>query len=87
MKSPPIPSILTPPDVARHLGVDADKVRGWISRGELVAVNVATTLGGRPRWRIRTEDLEAFLLRRQSQSPAVRPSRRRAKKSQLIEFF
>ena len=33
--------MLTPPQVAELLGVSADKVRGWISKGELNATDVA----------------------------------------------
>ena len=35
---------LTTRDVARRYRVGQDKVRKWIARGELVAVNTATAL-------------------------------------------
>lgn len=36
--------VMTPAEVARKLGVGLSKVGGWIHSGELVAVNVATSL-------------------------------------------
>jgi hypothetical protein len=41
---------LTVRDVARRYRVGEDKVRGWIARGELAAINTATVMCGRPRW-------------------------------------
>jgi len=55
---------LSPPQVAKQLGVDPAKVIGWLRRGELVGVNVADRLGGRPRYRIDPAELAAFLQRR-----------------------
>jgi excisionase family DNA binding protein len=78
----------SPPQIAKPLGIDPGKVRGWIDSGELRAVNVATNRGGRPRWRISLEELDAFLLRRQSQaaSPTTR-RRRRRKREGVTEYF
>jgi hypothetical protein len=74
--------------ISAELGVDGEKVRNWIRSGELVAVDVATVVGGRPRWRISPTELEAFLKRRQSQpaAPSPRPRRRR-KPTAVHEFF
>ncbi|MHB1426943.1 MAG: helix-turn-helix domain-containing protein [Gemmataceae bacterium] len=55
---------VTTRDVARRLGVSVDKVRAWIASGELRAIDVALRRGGRPRWRITAEDLDAFLVSR-----------------------
>lgn len=67
--------MLTPPEVARRLGVNPDKVRAWIAAGELRAVNVAQRHGlSRPRWRVDETDLEAFKSRRLAE-PAKRPTR------------
>ena len=49
---------LTVADVARRYRVGEDKVRGWIARGELRAVNTATVLCGRPRWVISPDALQ-----------------------------
>jgi transposase len=72
--------------LAKQIGVDASKVRNWIERGELLAVNTATVVGGRPRWRIRPEDLAEFVRKRQS-SAAPLPNRKRRQTPDVIEFF
>jgi len=78
---------MTPPDVARYLGIDAAKVLDWIRDGELKAYNVAARSSGRPRWRIEKEALDEFLRRRQSPVPlAPQPSRRR-KNENVTEYF
>ena len=55
---------LTPPEFAKLRGIDVHRVLAWIRSGELAAINVASTLSGRPRYRIRPEDAEAFERRR-----------------------
>ena len=60
------PTWLTPPQLAKQLGVDAQKVLGWIRSGELRAVNVAERACLRPRWRISAEAIEEFLRRREA---------------------
>lgn len=77
---------LTPPQVAECYGVDVKKIVGWIKRGELRAVNVATTTGGRPRYRISPSDLAAFENARAA-GPTPRIARRRRKDPGVIEFF
>ena len=69
---------LTPPQVARRLGVNPDKVLRWIRSGELSAVNVTTKPGGRPKYRIAAADLDTFKNRR---SPQHRVKPKRAVKS------
>lgn len=65
MRAAPVVPDLTPPEIAERLRVHADKVRHWIERGELEAVNLATSRCGRPRYRVSAEALERFLERRQ----------------------
>lgn len=67
--------MLTPAQVAAHLGVNRDKIRAWIASGELKATNVALRRSRLPRWRIAEADLENFRLSRQAQ-PAARATRR-----------
>ncbi len=67
---------LTPPVLARRLGVDVHKILSWITSGELTAINCATRPAGRPRWRI-TEEAVAEFARRRSSAPAPRQPRRR----------
>lgn len=57
--------MLTPPEVAKRLKVNPNKVRYWIISGELKAVNLVLNRNlRRPQYRIAEADLEAFLLRR-----------------------
>jgi hypothetical protein len=67
---------LTVPEFSRRYRVSEDKVRGWIARGELPAVNVATNLSGRPRWRIMPDAVTQFEKVRGS-TPPPKPPRRR----------
>jgi excisionase family DNA binding protein len=79
---------LTPPELARQLGVSADKILGWIRDGSLRAVNVATTTSGRPRWVIDLADLAAFEETRVSRAQTPKISKRRAKApAGVIRFF
>lgn len=70
------PRAFTPRSLARFLAVSADKVMGWIRRGDLVAVDVGGT-PGKPRFRILPQDLERFLQsKRAAAQPAANKSRR-----------
>jgi excisionase family DNA binding protein len=51
------PSVLTVDDVAQLQGVEPDTIRDWIHRRGLRACRAPGTRA----WRIRAEDLEAFL--------------------------
>lgn len=68
---------LTPPEVARLLGVAVGKVHFWIHTGELVAVDLATKQGCSPRFKIDVEDLAAFERSRRVVPPPPKPPRRR----------
>ncbi len=50
---------LTPPQVAKILGVSKEHVVKYIDTGELQAMN--TSLGDRPRWKVNPIDLESFV--------------------------
>jgi excisionase family DNA binding protein len=79
--------MLTPPEIAKHLRVSSDKDLAWIRSGELRAVNVATRLGGRPRYKVQVSELEAFEARRAAVTEK-RPIRRRARRDErIIEYF
>ncbi len=78
---------LTPPAIAEELGIRQSKIATWIRSGELIAVDVSETRGGRPRWRISREALDSFLLRRQSTPPAEPIRRRRRQDENVIKFF
>jgi hypothetical protein len=61
--------------VARRYRVSVAKVRGWISRGELSAINVAAVLCGPARLVVTPEALADFERLRQV-GPAPKPMRR-----------
>ena len=73
-------------DVARRYRVGEDKVRGWITRGELKAINTAATLCGRPRWVIPPEALEEFERRRRG-GPAPKSRARRRRLANEVDFY
>jgi hypothetical protein len=77
---------LSPPQVARRYGVNPSKIIQWIMTGELRAINIAATVGGRPRWRISELDLIAFEQKRQAGSPPSK-SRRRRQQQDVHNYF
>jgi hypothetical protein len=79
--------VLTPPQVGTRCRVNADKVLGWIARGELRAFNAAAKVGGRPRWRIHLSDLLAFEAARSATPATKRPARRSRVQAGVISFF
>jgi excisionase family DNA binding protein len=76
---------LTVADVAALLRVSPDKVRAWIARGELAAVNTSATLAGRPRWVVLPDGLAAFTRRRAGGPTPSTPRRRR--QSHLVDYY
>jgi excisionase family DNA binding protein len=72
-------------EVAARYRVSPDKVRAWIDRGELRAVNTATVLCGRRRWVISPDALAEFERRRAGGRPQKTPQRR--KRSQLVDYY
>jgi excisionase family DNA binding protein len=76
----------TPPQIAKLLGIEAEKVLGWIRRGELAGVNVVDRTGGRARWRVSSDALDDFLKRRQAAKPAAVSRRRKNQPADFIEF-
>lgn len=87
MKCPPSPAMLTPPQVARQLGVRPDRIVRWIKSGELVGFNLAKRSSMRPRFRVSPTELALFLERRRANpSPKVVRQKRR-KTANVIEFF
>ena len=72
--------------VAEQYAVSVHTVLAWIGKGELRAVNVARSVnGGKPRWRIKQEHLEAFEAKRTPGPPPVRKRRRR--ESAVEQFY
>ena len=72
---------LTPPDVAKRLGVKPATVIGWIKSGQLKGSNIGK--GSRPRYRVTPDDLAAFLKSRQSEPPRKVPKAKPSKPSRF----
>jgi hypothetical protein len=85
MSNASYPAGLTVRDLACRYRVGEDKIRAWIRRGELRAVNTAMNLCGKPRWVVGAADLAEFECRRAS-GPAPEP-RQRKKKSYEVDYF
>jgi hypothetical protein len=82
---PPAAAGLTVRDLARRYRVSPDKIRAWINRGEITAINTADVLCDKPRWVILPDALAAFEKRRAGGPPA-KPARRK-KRSYNIDYF
>jgi len=69
----------TPLRLAKRYGIKEDKVLTWIRNGELLAMNVATKVKGRPRWIITPASLATFEARRSSVATVApqKPARRK----------
>jgi hypothetical protein len=76
---------LTVREVARRYRVSPDRVRGWIRRGELGAINTAGAKCGKPRFVILPMALERFERGRSAAQPKPTPRRRR--RPAVIEFY
>lgn len=76
---------LTVNEVARRYRVSWARVRGWIDRGELAAVNVRDAACGKPCYVVTPEALAAFEQRRNAARPKPERPRRR-KKAYAIDF-
>jgi hypothetical protein len=72
-------------DLALRWRIGEDKVRAFLRRGELVGVNVAANLSGKPQWRITAESVERFERRRTSVPPPTPQHRRRLRAA--IDYY
>ena len=68
---------LTPPQLAKRLGVSPEKIYVWIRNGELSAFNAATKQGQRPRYLIDESDIADFERRRKVMTPSIVRGNRR----------
>jgi hypothetical protein len=66
-------------EVARRYRIGREKVMGLIRRGELRAVNIMTSVSGKPRYVITPEALRDFEERHSAAVP-MRPNRRRTRR-------
>jgi transposase len=72
-------------DIAKRYRVGEDKVRGWIKRGELAAINTANTKCGKPRFVVPPEALAEFEQRRAAAEP--KPAPRRKRRTVEVDYF
>lgn len=68
---------VTPPQLASQWGISPDKVHAWIRAGELKAIGMSTTRGGRPRYLIDAKDIESFEKRRAVVPPVAKVPKRK----------
>ena len=52
--------------VADELGTSIDRIVDLIHAGQLIAIDISTRTGGKPRWRISRQTLDQFIARRSS---------------------
>jgi len=79
---------LTVSQLAKRYHVSPDKIRNWIRKGELRALNVASRLCGRPRFVVTADSLAEFERGREAATPdAPKPKRRRRRPAGFIDFF
>jgi hypothetical protein len=72
-------------DLAARLRVSPDKIRGWITSGQLAALNTRSVVCGRPRWVVTPDALAAFEQRRASGAP-TKPTRRR-RRQDAVDYY
>ena len=76
-------------DVARSFSCSRDVIAALIKCGDLPAMDISPNRGRpghRPMWRIRPEDVEAFLASRKSGPETAVPKRRRRQDKKVIDF-
>jgi len=80
---------LTPPQIAREMGIEAAKVTGFIASGELRATNIAQNVGDghRPRWRIKREWFDQFIESRGNVKPPTSIRRRGRRERYVPKYY
>jgi hypothetical protein len=84
---PPADRHFTPPQLARRWQVSRSKILGWLARGEIRGIDLATRRGGRPRWRIPLDAVLAFEQARAAVPAAQSAPRRKRAAAGVIEYF
>jgi excisionase family DNA binding protein len=77
---------LTVADVAKRFRVSPDKVRAWIKRGELSAINTSDRRCARPRFVVTAESLTSFERSRAAAAPDA-PKPKRIKRTPLVDYY
>jgi hypothetical protein len=80
------PPYYQPSDIADILSVPASRVREWIRRGELAAVQVSVSAKSRrPQYRVPADALERFEASRRAAADRTRkPKRNKRKYPQIV---
>lgn len=74
-------------DICKLFGVGEHTVLAWIHGGELSAINVSRRPGGKPKWRITPEALQAFERLRSASPVKPRAKQRRERVDDVVEFY
>ncbi len=77
---------LTVADVALRYRVSAERVRNWIRKGEIFAINTADAKCSKPRYVIPPESLVQFERGRSAAEPP-KPTRRKKQRTGDIDFY
>jgi hypothetical protein len=80
MRNNPSAESFTVPELAEREHIGQSKLRAWIESGELLAVNLATRRGSRPRWHVSRESWDAFKLARSNAGLARARRRHRSQR-------
>jgi len=70
--------------IAKRYHISEDKVRLWISSGQLRGIDVSSRASRRPRWRVSAADLLAFENRRAAIAPPLQTRRRKPASDEAI---
>lgn len=73
-------------EVRERYGVGEHTVLKWIRGGELKAIDVSRTPGGKPKWRITEQALAEFEALRTPTPPLPRAARRK-RTADVVEFY
>jgi transposase len=80
-----LPRGYTVRELAQVWRVSPDRIRAWIARGELTALNTADAACGRPRYVILPHHLAAWEQRHRA-GPTPKPPRRR-NQTDMVDYF
>ncbi len=83
----PLEHGFTPNELARLLRVSPDRIRAWIKRGELSAIDTAPPRSGRPRYIVLPAHLEAFEQQHRAMTTATKHTPRRSRRAGQIDFY
>jgi len=71
-------------DLAHRFRVGEDKIRAFIARGELAAINTSSSMSARPRFVVTPDALAEFERRRSASAP---PKPRRRRKTTGTDYY